>query len=195
MIRNSIKTLLLIIGDLLLIILNFQLIGGLGVFKIDNSINTLDFISLLVTICIAIFVPFLIKKAIDDNRGIKSLLIEEVKNLICLVEENHKIISNLYSQGTTIENKHRDNVRENFFDAELKLDSIRSQLEISYPLKDDFSKKIFDHAIKYKQFLTDSKFMMSSYTQVDYDFYREEKNAFATFQKSLVTQIHEIHKF
>lgn len=195
MIRNSIKILLLIIGDLLLIILNFQLLGGLSVFKIDNTINTLSFISLLVTICMAIFVPFLIKKAIDDNRGIKSLLIDELKNLISLVEENHKVISNLYSQGATIESGHRDNMIENFFDAELKIDSIRSQLEISYPFKKDFSKKVFDHTIKYKQFLTDSKFMISSYTQIDHDFYRGEKNAFAVFQKSLITQIHEIHKF
>lgn len=195
MIKSRIITILLIIGDLLLIILNFQLIGKLGAFTIDNTINTLDFISLLVTIFIACFVPFLIKKAIDDNRGIKSLLIEEVKDLVCLVEENHKMISDLYSEGTTVENKHRDAVRENFFDAELKLDSIQSQLEISYPSKKTFSKQIFDHSIKYKQFLTDSKFMMSSYTQVDYDFYREEKNAFAGFQKALMSQIHEIHKF
>lgn len=195
MIKSNAKILLLIIGNILLVVLNFQLIGGMGVFEIENKINTLDFISLLITICIALFVPFLIKKAIDDNRGIKSLLIDEVKELICLVEENHKIISGLYSQSTIIENKHRDTVRENFFDAELKLDSIRSQLEISYPSKKDFSEKIFSNSIKYKQFLTDSKFMMSSYTQVDHDFYREEKNAFAAFQKALMSQIHEIHKF
>lgn len=195
MIKSNAKILLLIIGNILLVVLNFQLLGGMGAFEIDNKINTLDFISLLITICIALFVPFLIKKAIDDNRGIKSLLIDEVKELICLVEENHKIISGLYSQSTTIENKHRDAVRENFFDAELKLDSIRSQLEISYSSKKDFSEKVFNHSIKYKQFLTDSKFMMSSYTQVDYDFYREEKNAFAGFQKALMSQIHEIHKF
>ncbi|USN95021.1 MAG: hypothetical protein H6791_01150 [Candidatus Nomurabacteria bacterium] len=195
MIKSKIITLLLIIGDLLLIILNYHLIGKLGAFTIDNTINTLDFISLLVTISIACFVPFLIKKAIDDNRGIKSLLIEEVKDLICLIEKNHKIISELFSQGTAVENKHRDAVIYNFFDAELKLDSIRSQLEISYSSKKGFSQKIFDHSIKYKQFLTDSKFMISSYTQVDFDFYREETNAFAGFQKALMSQIHEIHKF
>lgn len=192
--RNSIIIFLLITVVLLLIVLNFQLIGGLGVFKIDNTINTLSFVSLLVTILIAIFVPFLIKKAIDDNRGIKFLLIDEVKSLICIVEGNHKIISELYSSGETIGNKHRDDLRENFFDAELKLDSIQSQFEISYPIKTEFPKKIFAHTIKYKQFLTDSKFMMSAYTNVDYDFYREEKNAFATFQKDLIAQIHEIHK-
>ena len=66
MIKSKIITLLLIIGDLLLIILNYHLIGKLGAFTIDNTINTLDFISLLVTISIACFVPFLIKKAIDE---------------------------------------------------------------------------------------------------------------------------------
>ncbi|MCK5096378.1 MAG: hypothetical protein KAR24_03425 [Candidatus Pacebacteria bacterium] len=193
--KNNLSIILLIIVNLLLIVINFQLVGGLGAFTIDNTINTLSFISLLVTICIAIFVPFLIKKAISDNRGIKSLLIDELKELICLVEKNHKIVTDLYSVGATIENQHRDLVRENFFDAELKVDSLRSQLEISYPKKKNFAKQIFDHAIKYKQFLTDSKFMLSSYTTVDYDLYREEKNSFAEFQKSLVTCVHEIHKF
>ena len=162
---------------------------------LDNTINTLSFISLLFTVSIAIFVPFLIKKAIDDNRGIKALLIEEIKDLICLVEKNHRIISDLYSSSGNIESTHRDMVRENFFDAELKRDSLRSQLEISYPTKKELRKNVFDYIIKYKQFLTDCKFMMSSYTSVDHDFYRDEKNAFAEFQKELTTSIHKIHKF
>ena len=70
-----------------------------------------------------------------------------------------------------------------FFDTELKIDSLKSQLEVSYPSKDKIQKGIFEDYLVYKQFLTDGKFMMSSYLSVDYDFYREEKNAFAKFQK------------
>lgn len=179
----------------MVILINYQLLGKSGAFIIDNTINTLSFISLLVTISIAIFVPFLIKKAIDDNRGIKLLIIDEVKELIKLVEKNHKIIAELFSQNIKIENNHRDEIRENFFDTELKMDSLKSQLEVSYHSKDKLQKQIFEDYLKYKQFLTDGKFMMSSYLNVDYDFYREEKNAFAKFQKNLVVYIHEIHKF
>ena len=195
MTKNNFYIILLIIADLLLVIINFQLAGNLGVFIIDNTINTLSFISLLVTIVIAIFVPFLIKKVIDDNRGIKALIIDEVKELIHLVEQNHKIIADLYSKGTVIENHHRDTVRNNFYDTELKIDSLQSQLEVSYPSKKQTSKEIFDQYLKYKQFLTDGKFMLSSYVNVDYDFYRDEKNSFAEFQKILITHIHKIHKF
>ena len=91
--KNNIHIILLIISDLLLILINYQLLGHLSAFTIDNTINTLSFVSLLVTVSIAIFVPFLIKKAIDDNKGIKTLIIDEVKEIICLVEKNHKIIS------------------------------------------------------------------------------------------------------
>ena len=180
---------------MLVILINYQLLGKSGAFVVDNTINTLSFISLLVTISIAVFVPFLIKKAIDDNRGIKLLIIEEIKELIIIVEKNHKVVSDLYSQNTNIENTHRDDIRENFFDTELKIDSLKSQLEVSYPSKNKIQKGIFEDYLAYKQFLTDSKFMMSSYLNVDYDFYREEKNAFAKFQKNLIVYIHEIHKF
>ena len=123
------------------------------------------------------------------------MIIDEVKELIHLVEQNHKIIADLYSKGTVIENHHRDTVRNNFYDTELKIDSLQSQLEVSYPSKKQTSKEIFDQYLKYKQFLTDGKFMLSSYLNVDYDFYRDEKNSFAEFQKILITHIHKIHKF
>lgn len=193
--KNNLYIILLIIFNLLVILINYQLLGKSGAFVVDNTINTLGFISLLVTISIAVFVPFLIKKAIDDNRGIKLLIIEGIKELIIIVEKNHKIVSDLYSQNTNIENTHRDDIRENFFDTELKIDSLKSQLEVSYPSKDKIQKGIFEDYLVYKQFLTDGKFMMSSYLSVDYDFYREEKNAFAKFQKNLIVYIHEIHKF
>lgn len=193
--KNNLNTILLIIFILLVILINYQLLGKLDVFVIDNTINTLSFISLIITVAIAIFVPFLIKKAIDDNRGIKLLIIDEIKDLIIIVEKNHKIVSDLYSQNTDIQNIHRDDIRENFFDTELKIDSLKSQLEVSYPSKNKIQKGIFEDYLVYKQFLTDSKFMLSSYLKVDYDFYREEKNSFAKFQKKLIVYIHEIHKF
>lgn len=193
--KNNLNTILLIIFILLVILINYQLLGKLDVFVIDNTINTLSFISLIITVAIAIFVPFLIKKAIDDNRGIKLLIIDEIKDLIIIVEKNHKIVSDLYSQNTDIQNIHRDDIRENFFDTELKIDSLKSQLEVSYPSKNKIQKGIFEDYLVYKQFLTDSKLMLSSYLKVDYDFYREEKNSFAKFQKKLIVYIHEIHKF
>lgn len=193
--KNNVLVALLIIGDLLLLVTNFHLVGGLGAYKIDNTINTLDFVSFIVTVTIALLVPFLIKKAIDDNKGIKTLLIDEVKSLICLAELNHKVISDLYSESATIESNHKDSIRENFFDIELKIDSLRTQFEISYPSKIKVIERIFEQTLIYKQFLTDGKFFISTYTNVDHDFYRDEKNAFAKFQKSLIGNIHEIHKF
>jgi hypothetical protein len=178
-----------------LLVLDLLLFEKTGAFVIDRSINILEFISLLVTIVIAFAVPFLIKKAIDDKRGIKSLLIKEIEDLIYIIEKNHKIISDLYSENEPITDSHRDRVREVFFDAELKIDSLKSHIGISYPSKISLSGGIFDHTIKYKEFLTDGKFMISSYKNIDYDFYREEKNQFSTFQKKVTECIHEIHKF
>lgn len=62
--KNNLYIILLIIFILLVILINYQLLGKSGAFIVDNTINTLSFISLLVTISIAVFVPFLIKKAI-----------------------------------------------------------------------------------------------------------------------------------
>lgn len=193
--KNNIIIALLIIFDVLLLIINFHLVGGLGAFTIDNTINTLSFISLVVTVIIAFLVPFLIKKAIDDNRGIKALLIEEINELICTAELNHKIISDLFANSTEIDSSHRDGVLENFFDIELKIDSLSAQFDISYPSKSKILEQVVNHCLEYKRFLTDGKFLLSKFTHIDADFYREEKNAFAKLRKELVTKIHEIHKF
>lgn len=185
---------LLILGDLLLFLINFQLICSLNGFEIDATINILDFASLLVTIIIATFVPILIKKAIDDNRGIKEMLIEEIKDLLEILERNHNLISDLFSDGHEIKSNHRDTVRYNFYEAELKIDCLKLQLEVSYPKKSSIAKEAFDDYLKYKSFLTDGKFMISSNKNIDYDFYQQDNNKFAVLRKNLLISIHKIHK-
>lgn len=192
--KSEFKILLLIILNLLLVLANFQLADGI-IYTIDKSINILDLLSVLVTIVIAFSVPFLVKKAIDDNRGIKSLLIDEFMDLIEIAKKNHSLVSDLFSKNQKITSEHRDKVLENFFDIELKLDSLDGQFSISYPSKADVLNDAQQSYFEYKRFLTDGKFMRSKCENVDYDFYRDAKNAFAKFQKDIMQKIHEIHRF
>ena len=56
--KNNLYIILLIIFNLLVILINYQLLGKSGAFVVDNTINTLGFISLLVTISIAVLCHF-----------------------------------------------------------------------------------------------------------------------------------------
>lgn len=173
----------------------FGSINNYTAVTLDNEVNVLDVLSLLITIGIAVFVPSLIKKAIDDRKDVKMLLIDEVKELINLVKLPHQVVQDLYSKNETIAQSARDNIVNLFHDAELKNDSIREQIEVSFRNHSTTTKEITNLLLEYKAFLTGGVLMSSKYVSIDFEFYRQDKTAFANFEKGLKKVMHEIHKF
>ena len=172
-----------------------KIISNFPYIEWDKKIEAMSVISWLTTIGIAVAIPFLVKKGIDDNRGIKSFLIDEVKDLIQLVKSIRDVIISAYEKGK-FEEADRDQVLNLFNSAQQKVGSIQQQLEISF--KEDSYEVVVDMKAAlsgYKDYLTGGEMMQSSFNKVSYNFYNENNSEHSKIETTLKTLIHRMHKF
>lgn len=152
-------------------------------------------LSWLTTIGIALAIPFLVKKGIDDNRGIKSFLVDEVKELIEITKSIKEVVSSSYSSGT-FQPSDKDTILTNFHSAQQKLGSIQDQLKISFESESKKTIEDMKSALSnYKQYLTGGEMMWSSFTSVSHSFNNENNSEYSKMETILKASIHHIHKF
>ena len=164
-------------------------------FILSNQIHFFEVANFVLTASIGVAIPFLVKKRIDDNRSIKSFLVDEVKELISLVDEIKQIVSGCFLAGA-ISKDDKDKIIYLFHRAELKLASIERQATISFKKESpsiiaDLKKSLGD----YHDYLTGGDLMISTFRKVDSRFYRENNNEHSKIETNLKTSIHKIYKF
>lgn len=173
----------------------FGAIDIFGTIEINNEINILDALTLGAMLLIAFLIPTTVKKILDDNKSVKILLVEETQDLLALTKVAYAGINNFFTTDKELLGTDKDFIIESFYDAELKMDSIREQFKVSYPDKTAIHQDLTNALLKYKSFVTGGIFMNSKYTQIDDGFFMKNKSAFSEFEKHLMTKIHSIHKF
>ncbi len=143
------------------------------VLKLDPTIAILDAASLCVTIAIGIFVPFLLKRWIDDSRSARGYLVEELREFLHDVSEIYELTKDYFFAGKiTPENKTRINTT--FETIDLKLSNLFHELEDFFdketkPLRDSLKEKYMD----YWKCMTGSKIMSDKFKSIDESFYKE----------------------
>ncbi len=163
--------------------------------KLDPKINILNLANLLVTIIIAFLIPLYITKLIEDKRGIKTFLVNEFKELIAILIEIKKIVSDAHTKGI-FETCDRDKINYTFHEAELKTNSIREQIKVAFAENaDETNKNLTELLFNYKNYLTGGELMNSSFVKVDERFYRESNTEYSKIETGLKTSIQKIYKF
>lgn len=161
----------------------------------DNKVSFISALSLIITIVISIMIPLFIKKLIDDNRDIKTFLVEEVKDLIKVVSSIRDIISNAHSISE-FKRSDCDEIIYIFHSAELKVESIEDQLEISFKKQSQDTIQNLKNALSiYKRYLTDGEMMISTFDKVNDNFYKENNNEYSKVETAFKKAIHSIHKY
>ena len=100
--------------------------------KFNNELKLYEVLNLLLTLSLAILIPFLIKKLIDDNRSIKSFLVDEVKSIISTLSKIESIISTSHTIGNLTQ-ANKDEIIFLFHKTELQMNSLFQQLQLSFP--------------------------------------------------------------
>lgn len=160
------------------------------VFK--NEIDLFSALTFIVTLGIGVIYPFLIKKWIDDNKSIKSYLVQEVEVLEGILKKNENVINECY-ENKKIDTRDRDSVNFNLFKADLQIESIENQFKISFPNKSKLISKMKECNESYYHFLTGGNFMVSDF-QIDSRFYKEHQTQLNKLIMGLKEIIHKIHK-
>lgn len=162
--------------------------------ELDTEVKLFDIVNFILALSLGLWVPFVIKKAIDDNREIKAYIAEDLKILISNLSRVTETISNAYEVGS-FSIKDRDSIIHAFHFLELEVSCIEDQMKISFPKKtDELTMKLKNLLLDYQDYLTGGELMLSSFTIVDDRFYKEHGTEFSKIKTGIKTLIHEIYK-
>lgn len=193
--RNKVLFLIALLIVFLAGILVGRCVKDFPLIEWKHEVDVVSGLSLLVTIGIAIIIPLTVKKLIDDNSGIKSFLIEEVKDLIKVFGAIKAVVSDAHTCGSFTP-KNRDDINYLFHEAESKIDSIQGQMEISFKShSQDITDGLKSDLLAYKDYLTGGELMHSSFDKVDERFYRENNNKHSLAETGLKKAVHKIYRF
>ena len=163
--------------------------------QLDPKINILQIASLVVTVVIAFLIPLYVNKLIEDKRGAKSFIIEELKELIKITFKIKDVISNAHEIGV-FTSKDRDTINYIFHEAELKIFSIQEQIKEAFEHNvENTSKNLSSLVSVYKEHVTGGELMHSGFNKVDERYYRENNTKYSKLETGLKKFIQSVYKF
>lgn len=189
--NNKLLILLVIfVVVILFLVLNIDITGPI---IIDKSLNLIDILSLIVNTVLILLIPTIITKSIEDNKNIKQLIADDIEKLIFVVSKNSKIISGI-SSGSEPAQLMKEEITDIFAEAEMLIDEILLQVEISFPEKVECLDSLKDSFFEYKNLLTDNPFTKNGF-KMDYSFHEKNKMLFTDLRKKMKASIHDVFKY
>jgi hypothetical protein len=171
------------------------LLSDFPLIVFDNKLKVYEVFNLFLTLSIAISIPFIVKKSIDDKRAIKALLSEEVKSVI----NNLSLIKDLIVKcniNGTITREDKDDIIRLFNNLELQINSLNEQLDISFKTQSkNMINEIKEEYFTYDRFVTNDDLMCETCNAIDAGFYREHKAQYSRLEVKLKKAIHKINFF
>lgn len=178
----------------------FGVFGGLMAINVpelhfaSDKFTLYEFINIALTLGLGIYVPFMIKKWIEDNRYIKSFIADEVKVLMVKTDRIKEVMDGCNSVGIiTPEDKNKINFL--FHEVELQIHSFFEQLKIAFPGQTNaIVGELKNSYFAYKDYLTGDSLMTMDFVKIDNYFFNEHGQEFNTFIIVLKKIIQKIHK-
>ena len=135
-------------------------------FSMDYNIKITDVLSIIVTLSIGLFIPFIIKKMIDDRNTLKNNLIEEVGSFVKIASKIDERITTIYNTNK-ITQRNKDDINLLF---ELADDEFNSLFEFLKENCDKESNKLLDKVkdkyFEYWKILTGTEIMKSNVKKI-----------------------------
>lgn len=150
--------------------------GNVPFFTIDPQISLMDVLGFLLnslSLAVTVFIAVNVTKILQSNQAITSYLASELDELIILVKTVHKIMTDAYS-AKSFQEQNRDALIHAFYDVELKIDSIESQILAAFPKEaPEIMESLKQAFFTYKNFLTGGEVMLSSFILVSDAWYKD----------------------
>jgi hypothetical protein len=169
--------------------------GYLDSLQFSKDVDFVGLVGVVITLAIAIMIPFFVQRLIEDTRGIKSFLIDEMKELIGIVRQVQEAVNLSYKGGQFSADNKREILRI-FHDAEVKVGSIQDQLSVAYNSRSkDMAKAIKKLLFRYKSKMTGGVLMNVQFTAITDTFYRDSRFAYSEIDTGLKTLVQKMYKF
>jgi len=194
----SIKNKIIVCVLLLIAIITGLVVGliwkDLPLVKFNSEIKLIEVANFILTMSLGIVIPFMVKKWIEDNRSVKAVLVDEIKNILSTLNKIKTIIDNCHT-NQSISKEQKDEINFLFHETELQISSLEEQYKISFSSKQNsIISTLKTKYFEYKDYLTGGELMLSTFTNVDSRFYREHKTKFYQIETCLKLSVHSIHK-
>lgn len=171
---------------IIILILGFAALVGYSIksypiIKFNSEIKIYEVFQIISTIFIAVAIPFLIKKLLEDSRIIKTLLNDEIKDIATKGDFFKTKILECYN-ARTITNEDKQYIVYLFTQIENLLENFQRSLQNSF--KEKYNSQFQDLKISYFTFeknITGDDLMSDAFTSVDIDilnYYAAECNQF-----------------
>jgi len=161
----------------------------------NPELKLYEVLNLLLVFSIGIFVPFFLKKWIEDSRSVKSCVIDELRDALRMADEIRSLIDRCHTNGIIVESD-KDDVLMLFNRSEEIIDSFDSQMQVSFPhAMNTTVRSVKEAHHDYKDMLTGGELMNSKFTQVTVPFRKEHETACSNYKTKLKVAIQAVHKF
>lgn len=161
--------------------------------EIDTKVNILDFIQLVVTVSLAIIIPFSLTSWLDDERYLKDYAIEEIKNFIISVDKIDHKISECSRVGRT-DGRDRKEILFSFQRCDREVKSLIAQLNDLFPRQTEGLRQLIaDRYRDYWRVVTEGDLMRESYNIND-ELCRKSNRALSPLYVVLKKAIHLINQ-
>ncbi|MHB8260381.1 MAG: hypothetical protein ACYDCN_15870 [Bacteroidia bacterium] len=163
--------------------------------EFDNHMRLYEICNLVLTLGIAISIPFIVKKSIDDKRAIKTFLTDEVKETLKYLVKSKELINNCYVNGA-LTKQNKDTIIIDFDNLGLQINSLKEQFEISFkPESQTLMAELTETYLNYHRFVTGDELMREAYDKIDIGFNRDYKTHYNKLELQLKRLIHKFHCF
>lgn len=163
--------------------------------KFDFSVNILDGATLLITISIGVLIPVFVNKLIEEKKGAKIFIVDEIKDFLEIIFRIKKIIFETHKNGI-FKSKDRDDINYIFHEAELKINCIREQIKEAFDDNhEDTCTDLVTLLMAYKNYITGGELMNSNFVKVDERYFKESNTEYSKIETDFKIIMHSIHKF
>lgn len=171
-----------------------HLIDDVPAIKWNPELKIYEALNLLLVFSIGVFVPFFLKKWIEDGRPVKACLIDELRDAIRMADEIRSLIDRCHTNGA-ISQADKDQILMLFNRSEEIIDSFDDQMKESFPHAKGTVRNVKDAHHEYKDMLTGGELMTSGFVQVNESFRRSHESACSTYKTKVKVAMQQVHKF
>lgn len=169
--------------------------NDIPLIKWNPEVKIYEVANLILVFSIGVFVPFFIKRWIEDSRSVKSCLIDELKSAMRISDEIRTIIDRCQA-SSSITQADKDQISYLFHRSEQMIDSFDVQMKVSFPhAVNSTVRDVKEAHHAYQNKLTGGELMTGGFTSVSGDFRRGHETACSTYQTKLKVAIQQVHRF
>jgi hypothetical protein len=161
----------------------------------NPELKLYEVLNLILVFSIGVFVPFFIKRWIEDSRSVKSCLIDELRSAMRISDEIRTIVDRCQASNS-IAQSDKDTISYLFHRSEQMIDSFDVQMKVSFPhAMNTTVRDVKEAHHAYQNRLTGGELMTGAFTTVSGDFRRGHETACASYQTKLKVAIQQVHRF